>query len=122
VNALRFDLQDTTAFSDLLQTRNGLIKDWAKQHAKVKKWQTSGVPVRNDKERKERENDVKREEQCVTLIEYVTKLITSEMVSAFWKNKAAFFRSMVLQFAKGELAHAEKAQQLYSLMHEICRK
>ncbi len=115
VMVFKHELQDITVLIDVLKHRADLSKAATKATATAKKWkQPDAPPTNTDKLAKQKENDLKAEENSLAVLDAVNKLVLSEQIKKFWLEKSISFRRAMSNFAK---THASVH---HSVRHYLC--
>jgi len=119
LQAFNFDLQDIRSFIELLKHRQEVFNELSKASAKAKKWKSSDALVNTDKLKKEKEADLKKEEELTGQLNSMTKLILFEQTQSFWAQKTKNFQASIAAFAKANL---EACRQLTTIFHQLAEK
>jgi len=100
LHSFRTELADIQAFIEMLKYRTEMNASCQKAIKQAKKWKSGELVPKNDKEKKEREIDLKKEELLITELECMNKIIFAQELVHFWMDKAASYKHSLGNFAK----------------------
>jgi len=118
LQTFKYELQDIEAFIELLKARQDLAKEQKKATEKARKWKLPDTLVNTDKLEKQKEQELKREEQLTNEVDAVSKLILSEGVKKFWVEKTTAFRKAVALFAKAQMLVTQQFATTWDTLYE----
>jgi len=108
-------------FIEVLRTRADLVANSKKAIEKAKRWKQPDAVV-TDKTRKEKELDLKREEQLLAQVDAMSRLILSDGYRKFWVDKTIAFRRAIALFAHTQLQVAQQLSSTFETLHEEAAK
>jgi len=118
LQTFKYELQDIEAFIEVLKARQDLSKEQKKASEKARKWRLTETLVNTDKLEKQKEQELKRDEQLTNELESVSKLILSEGVKKFWIEKTTAFRKAVALFAKAQMLVTQQFATTWDSLYE----
>jgi len=118
LQTFKYELQDIEAYIEVLKSRQDLAKEHKKASEKARKWKLPDAPASTEKSEKQKEQDIKRDEQLTSELEAVSKLILSEGVKKFWVEKTNAFRKSVAAFAKAQMAVTQQLASTWDSLYD----
>lgn len=102
----RRELTDIRAFAEVLSARNDLVKAAASAKATAAKWKKPPAPTDKpltDKQKTQKEQELKAEIDTDALAIAATKLILSQQSKLFWHEKVALFSKAMALLAQQQI-------------------
>jgi len=122
LQAFKFDLHDIRAFIELLKFRQDVAAEHTKAVSRAKKWKLTETVVNTEKLKKEKEQDLKREEELQAQLNCMDKLILFEQSQQFWLDKTTSFQQAIANFAKAQLEASKQLAQIFQTLFEKADK
>ncbi len=107
--AFQWELHDVKAMLELVVNREVLRKDYEKAKGKADKWKLPSAKVETDKQREQRETDVRNEEELALMLDAVTKLILHDQHRQSWMTRVTDWSKAVGSFATGQANFNQRA-------------
>jgi len=114
----KFELQDIQAFVELLKVRADYAALAKKANEKAKKWRQPDTIANTDKLEKQKDQDLRRDEQLTALVETIGKLIFAEQFKRFWIEKTLAFKKAIALFSKAQMTVCHQLNQMWETMHD----
>lgn len=105
------ELNDIKVMIDLISEREKLKARAEKAKAKANKWLSSSAKADTDKQRLQKDIDVKADEDDNALLEAVTKMIVHCQFKFMWTLKVSEFNENMTSFAAAQSLYARRAYQ-----------
>jgi len=121
LQAFKYDLHDVRAFIELLKIRQDVASELTKAISRAKKWKLPETVV-TEKLKKEKDQDLKREEELQAQLNSMDKLILFEQSQQFWLDKTNSFQQAIANFAKAQLEASKQLAQIFQTLFEKADK